>query len=250
LAPAEAIDMREATSVRQRGRHLASLAETNGGRSSRNGKAARRRPSLPVYRNIVAVDIEGSTERTNLIKGELRELVYRLVVAALGMAGIDIQTCDPFIDRGDGVLVLLRSTDEFPKPFLLSRLMPALASLLSAHNSGISPAEQPRIMRLRAVVHAGEVHHDGNGPFGEDLDLAFRLLDAPKFKAHLRSGTTAPLALVASDSIYQSTIRHGYDGIDLGEFLPLVTVRMGAQRRRGWVHFPLPIAVPAQAQVC
>jgi hypothetical protein len=255
LATAEAINMMEATSIRQRGRHLASLPETNGGRSSRNGKAARRRPDdVPVYRNIVAVDIEGSTDRTNLIKGELRDLVYRLVAAALGMAGIDIQTCDPFTDRGDGVLVLLRPTDEFPKPYLLSRLMPALASLLSAHNSSIAPAEQARVMRLRAVVHAGEVHHDGKGPFGEDLDVAFRLLDAKPFKEHLKSGT-APLALVASDSIYQSIIRHGYDGIDGGEFRPLVTVNVGNQRRKGWVHvphaggFPLSIAVPAQVQL-
>jgi GTP diphosphokinase / guanosine-3',5'-bis(diphosphate) 3'-diphosphatase len=33
--------------------------------------------------------------------------------------------------------------------------------------------------RLRVVLHAGEVHYDGNGCFGEALDIAFRLLDAP-----------------------------------------------------------------------
>ena len=114
-----------------------------------------------------------------------------MVVEALGIAGIDDHYCDPFTDRGDGVLVLLRPADEIPKPFLLSRLMPALASLLAAHNSGISPAEQPRMLRLRAVIHAGEVHYDGKGFFGEDLDVAFRLLDAPRFKAHLRSGTAS-----------------------------------------------------------
>jgi hypothetical protein len=81
------------------------------------------------------------------------------------------------------------------------------------------------------------VHRDGNGPFGEDLDVAFRLLDAPRLKAHLKSATV-PLALVASDYIYQSIIRHGYDGIDGAEFLPLVTVNVGDQRRKGWVHLP------------
>jgi hypothetical protein len=253
LAKAEAIDMLEATPIRPHGRHLASLPETNGDRSPTNGKEARWRATLPFYRSILALDIEGSTQRTNPIKEEHRELVYRLVMGALGMAGIDIQNCDPFTDRGDGVLILLRATDDFPKPFLLSRLIPALASLLSAHNKGISPAEEMRILRLRAVVHAGEVHHDGKGFFGEDLDIAFRLLDAPRFKDHLKSGT-APLALVASDSFYQSVIRHGYDGIDHGEYHPLVTVEVAKQRKKGWVHVPqagappLPVAVPAQVR--
>ena len=120
---------------------------------------------------------------------------------------------DPFTDRGDGLLVLLRPVDEIPKPVLLSHLIPALARLLAAYNSRISPADQPRILRLRAVIHAGEVHCDVNGLFGEDLDVAFRLLDAPRFKAELKSATV-PLALVASDYIYQSVISHGYDGID------------------------------------
>ena len=175
-----------------------------------------------MYRSILAVDIEGSTQRTNPVKEELREEVYRLVVEALCVTGIDSRHYDPFTDRGDGVLVLLRPADELPKPLLLSRLIPTLAGLLAAYNSSISPADQPRMLRLRAVIHAGEVHYDGKGFFGEDLDVAFRLLDAPRFKAHLKSATV-PLALVASDYIYQSIIRHGYDGIDGAEFLPLVT---------------------------
>jgi hypothetical protein len=172
-------------------------------------------------------------------------------VEALCVAGIGSQHYDPFTDRGDGLLVLLHPVDELPKPVLLSHLIPALAGLLAAYNSRVSPADQPRILRLRAVIHAGEVHRDVNGPFGDDLDVAFRLLDAPRFKEELKSATV-PLALVASDYIYQSIIRHGYDGIDDTEFLPLVTVKVGDQRRRGWVHFPfaggIPVGVPTLAQ--
>jgi hypothetical protein len=119
--------------------------------------------------------------------------------------------------------------------------------LLAAYNSRISPADEPHILRLRAVIHAGEVHRDGNGRFGEDLDVGFRLLDAPRFKAHLKS-STVPLALVASDYIYQSIIRHGYDGIAGQEYLQLVTVNVGDQRRKGWVHLPcadrIPVGLP------
>jgi hypothetical protein len=243
--------MVEPTPIRPHDRHLAGFLVTHAGTSQQNGKLPRREPSLPVHRSILAVDIEGSTQRTNTVKGELREQVYRLVMGALGMAGIDSRYYDPLTDRGDGVLVLLRPADEFPKPLLLSRLIPALASLLAAYNRTVPPGEQARTLRLRAVVHAGEVHCDGKGFFGEDLDVAFRLLDAPQLKACLRDGA-APLALVASDYIYQSIIRHGYDGIDDEAFRPLVTVKVGDQRRKGWVRLPqtegLPVALPARAR--
>lgn len=243
--------MVEPTPIRPNDGHLPNGPETNGDRSPRSGKRPRRGISFPVTRNILAVDIEGSSQRTNPVKGELRDEVYRIVDDAFGEVGVDDQHCDPIIDRGDGLLVLLRPTDDFPKPFLLSRLMPALARLLVTRNSGISPAEKPRIMRLRAVVHTGDVHYDGNGPFGEDLDVAFRLLDAPRFKAYLRTAPE-PLAVVASDTIYQSIIRHGYDGLDGKKFNQLVNVTVGFRRRKGWVQLPragrFSVAVSTQAQ--
>jgi class 3 adenylate cyclase len=199
---------------------------------------------LPVRRSILAVDIEGSTQRPNPAKQELRQQVYRIMLDALAAAGIDNRYYDPFTDRGDGILVLIHPANDFPKALLLSRVIPALASMVAAHNSGIPRYEHPRMLRLPAVIHAGEVHYDGHGFFGEDLDVAFRLLDAPKFKTHLRN-TRADLALVASDEIYQSIIRHGYDGIDEEEFLPSVTVNVGGRRRKGWMHLPRPGEFPA-----
>jgi class 3 adenylate cyclase len=233
-------------------RRPADLLETNGDTPPRDRKGPRRAMSLPVHRSILAVDIEGSTQRTNPVKEELRGAIYRLMVEALYVAGIGSQHYDPFTDRGDGMLVLLRPVDELPKPLLLSRLIPILASLLVAHNSSISLLDQPRVLRLRAVIHAGEVLYDEKGPFGEDLDVAFRLLDAPRFKTHLKRATV-PLALVASDYIYQTVIRHGYDGIVKQEFLQLVTVNVGDQRRKGWIQLPhpggIPVAVPALSAV-
>lgn len=195
-----------------------------------------RQTSMPVHRSILAVDVEGSTRRTNPVKGELRQQLYRLVAEALHVEGIQ-DYCEPFMDRGDGLLVLIRPGDEVPKTLLLSRLIPTLARLVFAYNMGISPAEQERILRLRAVLHAGQVHDDGMGFFGEDLDVAFRLLDAARFKSYFRS-TREPLALVVSNDIYQSIVRHGYDGVSGDEFYPLVTVIVAGQRRKGWVHIP------------
>jgi hypothetical protein len=240
-------DMVAATPIRPHPAHLTGFPAADSDISLWNSEWPGREASLPVHRSMLAVDIEGSTQRTNPVKEELRKQVYRLVLAALDMAGVSNGYYDPLIDRGDGVLILLRPLDEFPKPLIFSRLLPALLKLLVAYNSGISSADQARTLRLRVVIHAGEVHYDNKGPFGDDLDLAFRLLDAPQFKACLKKGT-APLAVVASDYIYQSIIRHGYAGINGDEFLPLVAVTVGILRRRGWVCLPCAPGFPVAVQ--
>src|SRR5262249_435245 len=114
--------------------------------------------------------------------------------------------------------------------------IPALARRLAAYNASLQVTHDPhRQLRLRAVVHAGEVHYDGNGPFGEALDVAFRLLDAAAVKILLQH-TAAPLALVVSDDGFCTVGRHGYDGIDEHAFTPSVCVQIAGHKHRGWLH--------------
>jgi hypothetical protein len=77
---------------------------------------------------------------------------------------------------------------------LLRRVIPAFGLLLAEHNVG-RPLQ--RQLRVRVVVHAGMVFFDANGCFGETLDAAFRLLDAPASRARckprrLRSSSSSP----------------------------------------------------------
>jgi len=187
----------------------------------------------PCYRTILALDIEGSTTRTNSAKAWLRTVMYELLEEALRGAGIAERHRDGLVDRGDGVLALIHPVDDVPKTALLSSVLPTLARLLREHNSG-NPDRQ---FRLRAVVHAGEVHYDQRGCFGEALDIAFRLLDAPAVK-HRLERTTAPIVLVVSGDIYRCVVRHGYDGIDDNGFESIVSVTVGRTRHRGWVQVP------------
>ena len=189
----------------------------------------------PVHRSILAVDLEGSTKRTNPERGELRRILYSLLDQALHEAGINSRHLEPLVDRGDGVLVLIRPHDEVPKTVLIGVLIPALTALLDEHNATVA---QPALrLRLRAVVHCGEVHDDGKGFYGEDLDVAFRLLDAPKVKRALREAPTSPLVLVVSEEIFAGIVRHRY--FDGGTYQPLVRVRLAERQRRGWVHIPV-----------
>ena len=195
--------------------------------------------ACPVYRTIVAVDLEGSTKRTNPVKGELRWVMYALLDQALEAAGIGRRHLEQLVDRGDGVLILIRPDDDVPKTVVLGRLIPMLAALLAEHNAAV---DRPELgLRLRAVVHAGEVHDDGRGFYGDDLDFAFRLLDAPTVKRVLREAAGSPLVLVVSDEIFSGIVRHGYLSAD--PYRPTVRVRVGGRHRRGWVHVPVPVAV-------
>jgi hypothetical protein len=194
--------------------------------------------SLPRHRTIVAVDIEHSTSRPDPVKAELRGLIYEMFDEALRLAGIHRRYRDRFIDRGDGILALIRPVDQVPKAVLLNRAIPAFSRLLADHNASLPRSSRTqRQLRVRVVVHAGEVHYDANGCFGEALDVAFRLLDAGRVKNMLRD-TAGSLVLVVSDDIYSSVVRHGYEGIDQRSFHPLVRVIVAGNRHSGWIHLP------------
>ncbi|MFD9740399.1 hypothetical protein [Umezawaea sp. NPDC059074] len=185
---------------------------------------------MPHYRSIVVVDVEGSTTRTNPAKARFRDVLYDLLDRALDRTGITPEHRDPPIDRGDGAILLIHPADHVPKTKLLTTLLPELAGLLTDHNHRTTDG-----VRLRAAVHAGEVHHDEKGAFGEAVDLACRLLDAPELKAALHHATT-PLVTVVSDDIHHSIVRHRYEGIDALTFKPLIHLHLAGKPHRGWIH--------------
>jgi hypothetical protein len=201
----------------------------------------RARPMRPAcHRTIIALDIEGSTSRLDPVKAELRTMLYELFDAALRSAGIYPRHRDRFIDRGDGLLALIRPVDQAPKALVLNRIIPEFTRLLAAYNASLPPhTRQQRQVRVRVVLHAGEVHYDPDGCYGEALDIACRLLDAPVVKkAH--KAAAGPLTLVVSGDVYSSVVRHGYDQIDNRAFRRLVAKQMAGSHYAGWIlqHSP------------
>jgi hypothetical protein len=196
----------------------------------------------PVYRSIIALDVEKSTMRTNPVKGELRRVMYDLLGHSLEAAGISGNCLERLTDRGDGFLVLVKPYDEVPKTVLLDRLVPLLATLLSEYNAQAARAELR--MRLRLVVHAGDVHLDSRGCYGEAIDIAIRLLDSPRVKQALRQAPGA-LVLVISDDLYSGIVHHGY--ADANTYFSVGSVSVAGRRHRGWVNVPASITPPAVA---
>jgi hypothetical protein len=212
----------------------------NGSRTpiARGAMEPTRATGLPHYRAIVALDIERSTSRPDPVKATLRNKAYELFDAALCSAGIHKRHRDRYIDRGDGLLALIHPVEQVPKALLLNHAIPALNRLLTEYNASLPHSSQPqRQLRVRVVTHAGDVHYDANGCFGEALDIAFRLLDATPVKKALRE-TADPLILVISGDIYSSVVRHGYDGIDQHAYHPLVRIQIAGKRYPGWIRMP------------
>lgn len=183
---------------------------------------------LPLQRTMVGVDIEASTDRNNVQRAFLRDDMYDLFEHALLSCGVTEDLREPFLDRGDGVLALIRPADEIPKYRFITTFVPKLRRQLLNH-------VPDRRFRMRVALHMGDVHIDDRGQFGEDLDVTFRLLDAPEFKQQL-AVSSEPLALVVSDQMYRSAVWHGYEGIDASAFRDLVGVRVGGREYRGWVQ--------------
>jgi hypothetical protein len=187
----------------------------------------------PLLRNIITCDIEGSTTRTNPGRAVLREDMYDLLESALLTCEVTEELREPFYDRGDGAMIMVRPADRVPKTVLLNTFVPRLSEMLAEH-AAVNP---DRMFRLRIAIHAGEVHFDRRGTFGEDIDITFRLLNSPVLKKRLL-GTEAPLVLAVSDHIRDSVIRHGYAGIDHRDFEPIIELVVGGRVRHGWVQVP------------
>ena len=189
---------------------------------------------LARHRAIVAVDIECSTSRPDPVKAEFRVMLYELFDAALRSADICPRHRDQFMDRGDGLLALIHRADRALEALLVCQVIPVFSRYLASYNASLPPQRQ---LRVRVVVHHGEVHYDANGCFGEALDIAFRLLDAPRVKMALKAAP-GPLLLVISGDIYRSVIQHDHDGTSQAAFHRLLSADIAGKQYPGWIHIP------------
>ena len=104
-------------------------------------------------------------------------------------------------------------------------------------NAGLQdPGGRDRRLRVRVVMHTGNVHDDDNGCFGEALDIAFRLLDAPRVKTALKVAQGPALLVVSGDvhSLVASCCR----GVTGHAASRLVTVQVAGHEHQGWIHIP------------
>jgi hypothetical protein len=172
-----------------------------------------------VHRTILAVDIQGfgDLRRNNPNQIAVREGMYRSLRLAFEVAGIPWDACRPE-DRGDSVFFLI--SPEVHKAVFVEMLPPALAEALHQHNGTHPPEEQ---IRMRMVLHAGEVNYDEHGVAATSVNLAFRLIDAPQLKAALNAAAGSTLAVIVSEWFFDEVVRH-CPGVDAASYRQVTTV--------------------------
>jgi class 3 adenylate cyclase len=181
----------------------------------------------PQYRLIVAVDIVGFTGqgRDDEVQVALRRALYLLLTEAFAAAGVPWENCHRE-DRGDGALIALpAAVSAASATVVLGPLLDHIAAGVRRHNRMASEIAR---LRLRAAVHAGQVRVDDYGLVGRAVNHAFRLLDAPVFKA-LVAGSDSCFAVIVSDELYDSTTGHAYR--------PVIAAHKET-RAPAWVRFP------------
>ncbi|MBY8851852.1 hypothetical protein K7G98_27610, partial [Saccharothrix sp. MB29] len=188
-------------------------------------------PGQAVHRTIVVVDVEGFGDARRTLPHQVatRAGLYRMVINALGAAGVPWQDCH-HEDRGDGVFVLV--PPEYAKAPLVEVLPGALAQALRGHNDA-SPSAQH--VRLRVAVHAGEVVFDRHGVTSTAVTTAFRLLDALAVKRAL-ADSPGLVALVVSRWVFDEVVRHSAV-LDPATFRP-VSVAVKEVRDTAWLALP------------
>ena len=182
---------------------------------------------------MLAVDIESSAGRGDVALLQMREALARIVGDALDNSGIDKNACAQE-DLGDGVRVIFPRAVR--KSSLLYPLVHELTIFLKAHNR---LAGQPIRMRLRAVLHAGDVYLEDDGiAAGGSLEVLARMLDAQPLREALAAAPEdAPLALLISQHFYDETVPHGHLGIEPETFrkVAFTTKKYSAD---AWLHVP------------
>jgi hypothetical protein len=170
----------------------------------------------PQYFVILVVDIEKFGTRPNPVQTFLRGSLYALMERALDEAGIDHRGGARPVDRGDGLFLLLPGS--VPKTDLVGPFIARLRTGLRAHAQTSSDAAA---LRLRVVLHSGEVAWDGRGWVGEDLNTACRMVDHQPLRDALAAAGDAQLVLGISDGWHRGVLRHDYPQLDAAAFRPV-----------------------------
>jgi hypothetical protein len=161
------------------------------------------------FRFLVAIDVEGFSQRGAAEQAQAQDDLERAVARAALEAGLGRQRWyrQP---SGDGELAVLPGgTDGLS---LVSDYPRRLAGTVAAVNR--DRASGPRL-RVRMAIHHGAVAPGrfGYGPVGNAPTVISRLLDAEIVRQQLRQHSNLDIALVVSATVYDEVIQSRLHGL-------------------------------------
>ncbi|MBI3687123.1 MAG: hypothetical protein HY241_07230 [Actinobacteria bacterium] len=184
----------------------------------------------PVYRYLVAVDIESYGKRDNQGQSELRAALRQVLADAFDAIDVSVDPAERQ-DQGDAFLTLVKP--EVSKVRLVDDLVREIENGLRRSNH-YRTAEGK--MRVRLALNAGDVHLDGTGFPGEAVVATGRLIDSVQLKESL-ARAPKDLAVIVSDGLYHDVVVHRYQAIDPAEYRR-VDVAVKEFRQPAWIRIP------------
>jgi hypothetical protein len=172
----------------------------------------------------------GAPTRTDQDRKIIREVMYRIVRDAFTAAGI---SRDDYRheDRGDGILIVI--SPDVPTKQIVHPLVTHIIADLSRYNAGAGDGAR---FALRIALHVGPVESDAEGVNGQVIIDAARLIDATAFKQRLaRAGPEICLGFIASDFVYDNTIKQHPDLLDPAKY-QRISGRGKGRRFTAWIH--------------
>lgn len=187
------------------------------------------------YVLLVVCDVEDWSSRPAVAQQRIQVALSGLMNRALTRIGID-GPATPRSLRGDGMMLALPATTEKAK--VTTILVDVIREGLFSYAMESGDDEQ---IRLRLVLHAGDVAI-GHGEFaGAAAVEACRLVDSDVTRRVLNASRGAPLVLAVSDDWYRATVGEGYVS---GAGFEQVTVQEKSFRETAWIRVPGRSRVP------
>jgi hypothetical protein len=155
------------------------------------------------HRTIMDLDIEGSGTRPDRIQADLPDTLNRIATSSMQEARV---TPADRRDLGDGLRVFFGP--HTPKNRIVHDFVHALGRGLIRYNATAEPNAQ---IRLRAAIHAGELHHRNNNYSGSAVNDTYGLVNSDELRDYLRQHPRHPLALAVSYVVFDGVVR-GADG--------------------------------------
>jgi class 3 adenylate cyclase len=185
----------------------------------------------PRYFSIVAFDIERLAADSRTVPDATHERVFALVEEALAASMIPADEVHAG-ECGDGGFLLIGAG--VAKSDIGESFIRNLNTGLHRH---AFLTGRPTDIRLRVALHAGDVARDARGWVGNELNTAFRLVDAPALRAAMTAADKAHMAVVVSWTWYDAVVWHQRGGIDRSTYRR-VPLDLRDKRTTAWIHVP------------
>ncbi|MFD8279552.1 hypothetical protein ACFV47_10180 [Streptomyces solisilvae] len=174
----------------------------------------------------------------------VRAAMYRVLGGAMERAGLAV-TDTVSEDRGDGVLMLIRSS---VSPVVIAG--PFVRELDEGLGEYAQEVNEDHTVRLRMALHQGMATDDEHGWSGNAVNTTCRIVDAQPLRDVLASAPSARMAFAVSDEVHRAVIRHGHRGIDAAAYLPFDLTTKHGETISTWITvpgYPAPPGLPAPA---